>query len=482
MRNKILIIIIFFASLVSFSAAEADQSLVLKSGFNFLSFTGSISLTPSQFKSLDASIEDVYLYSPAAGSFLSAGENTLTALSAGKGYIVKSSSASDITISVTAAALSAIGDISLKAGFNLAGFSRMPETVKFSELMARQPEIKGMYKWSTAAGAFIQVVRNASGSIELLDGADPVMKAGESYFIDLAKDMPLNYDGVSISIGARPAEARIAFVSNRNGKNEIFTMAADGSAQTKISGHQTAVYSPAVSPDGTKVAYVVESSVNYDIYIMNIDGTGVKQLTGDGRNSWPAWSPDGTKLAYQKSQSGIWTMNADGTGQAEISVTLPANMYGLTQPCWSPDGTKIAVTGSYSTSANIYYIDVAASSLHQLSYNIGMNMGPAWSPDGAKIVFGCFSNIGSDAIYKIYVMSADGSGQKELNSSDISSFSYKYSWSPDGSRIAFSECRSGDNGYMQVYVMNSDGSGQTRLTDPLYKDNSGASFAAPSRR
>ncbi|HOT74809.1 MAG TPA: hypothetical protein PK467_03410, partial [Candidatus Wallbacteria bacterium] len=83
-----LILLLFFTS----SALALDHTLTLKTGFNFVSFKTAISLTPSQFKALNASIEDIYLFSAAAGSFLSANEGTLSSLAAGKGYIVKSSS------------------------------------------------------------------------------------------------------------------------------------------------------------------------------------------------------------------------------------------------------------------------------------------------------------------------------------------------------------------------------------------------------
>ncbi|HOT74485.1 MAG TPA: hypothetical protein PK467_01755 [Candidatus Wallbacteria bacterium] len=74
------LILILAMSFALLSPALADQSLTLKNGFNFISFNQSLSLTAAQLKQLNASIEDVYLYSPASGSFLSAGEGTLSSL------------------------------------------------------------------------------------------------------------------------------------------------------------------------------------------------------------------------------------------------------------------------------------------------------------------------------------------------------------------------------------------------------------------
>ncbi len=225
MKNKRMFILSFisvvFIILTLFSfymPVHAAQSIVLKPGFNFISFTEYISMTSAQFKALNSSIEDIYLFSSAAGSFLSAGDGSLTSLAAGKGYIVKSSSALSITISVSGGALSTIGNISLKSGFNLVGFSKMPQSLTASVLMSRSLKIKGIYKWSAAAGTFIQVIRNPSGAVEQLDGVDPEFKAGESYFINLSEDQQLNYDGSAVMIDTsitppQPPVSDIKFLS-----------------------------------------------------------------------------------------------------------------------------------------------------------------------------------------------------------------------------------------------------------------------------
>jgi hypothetical protein len=96
----------------------------------------------------------------------------------------------------------------------------------------------------------------------------------------------------------------------------------------------------------------------------------------------------------------------------------------------------------------------------RLTDNNAQDFEPSWSPDGTKIAF----TSDRDGNYQIYVMNADGSGQTRLT--DTGGNSYP-SWSPDGTKIAFESTRDGNG---EIYVMNADGSGQTRLTDNNAQD------------
>lgn len=176
--------------------AQSSQQFSLKTGFNFVSLTLTPSSSITELMAQQTQLEDIYLFSAAAGSFLSVSDASLTSISAGKGYIFKAKS--DITFDLAGTALSTINDINLKTGFNLTGFSKVPETITCSQLLAKFAVIKGIYSWSPNAGTFIQVVRNSTGVIEKLDGADPAITAGKSYFINLTQDATLNYDGASI--------------------------------------------------------------------------------------------------------------------------------------------------------------------------------------------------------------------------------------------------------------------------------------------
>ncbi len=173
----------------------ADQIVTLKTGFNFVSFTVTPPAKPSELISKNSNIEDVYLYSASAGSFLSVSEGTLTSLAIGKGYIVKSKADTSITINGPPAAT--IGDITLKKGFNLLGVSKLSSAAavnSFTKLLNASSSIGGLYKWSPSAGTFLQVIRDTQDRPIMIDGSDPSLKPGEAYFVNALEDTKISYD------------------------------------------------------------------------------------------------------------------------------------------------------------------------------------------------------------------------------------------------------------------------------------------------
>jgi dipeptidyl aminopeptidase/acylaminoacyl peptidase len=106
---------------------------------------------------------------------------------------------------------------------------------------------------------------------------------------------------------------QIAFSSTRDGVNnyEIYVMNSNGSGQTRLTDEPDAFDGdPSWSPDGTKIAFVTDrdavsdgdddiDDIFFDIYVMNSDGSGQTRLTdNDGFDGHPSWSPDGTKIAF----------------------------------------------------------------------------------------------------------------------------------------------------------------------------------------
>src|SRR5262249_41766406 len=98
---------------------------------------------------------------------------------------------------------------------------------------------------------------------------------------------------------------------------------------------------PTFSPDGTKIAWANRDGGDFEIAVMNVDGTSPVRLTNNvSDDTFPDFSPDGTKIVYANSglSPGIYVLNADGTGNPTPLTTT----FEDTEPRYSPDGKKLA--------------------------------------------------------------------------------------------------------------------------------------------
>ena len=131
-------------------------------------------------------------------------------------------------------------------------------------------------------------------------------------------------------------QTKIAFTSDRDGNWEIYVMNADGSEQKRLTNNLGFDLDPCWSPDGKKMAFASKREGNYEIYVMNVDGSEQKRLTKNpGYDGYPVWSPDGKKIAFMSDRDGneeIYFMNADGNEQRNLTNNPADDVY----LSWSP--------------------------------------------------------------------------------------------------------------------------------------------------
>ena len=264
--------------------------------------------------------------------------------------------------------------------------------------------------------------------------------------------------------GAAAEDGRIVFHSERDGNFEIYVMNANGTGQTRLTHDPSFDLGAAWSPDGSRIAFISLRDGNPEIYVMNADGSNPTRLTNNpAEDSDPAWSPDGTKIAFAALRDGnpeIYVMNTDGTGQARLTNNPAFDL----RPAWSPDGSKITFHTGRDGNAEIYVMNADGTGQTNLTNNLAPDLFPDWSPDGSKIAFTSERDEGGNE--EIYVMDKDGSNPTRLTNNPLVSAGGEGhdntpDWSPDGSKIAFNSDRDGN---FEIYVMNADGTGQTRLT------------------
>jgi Tol biopolymer transport system component len=282
---------------------------------------------------------------------------------------------------------------------------------------------------------------------------------------------------------------RITFLSERDDNREIYSMNADGGAQTNLSHSLADEKAHAWSPDGTKIVFLRQNDNH--LYVMNADGTGVAQLTADDfqhlHNTNLSWSPDGTKIAYisgDDSAHYLSVINADGTEKRRLRETNSPFL----DVVWSPDATKIAYSnGASINQSNVWVMNVDGSGLTRVTNHGGSSgiysRSPAWSPDSMRLVFET-NRDGNDEIYMLWVRGFHGNHEDNLaRLTTNAAADVDPAWSPDGARIAFATNRDGD---FEIYTMKwDDGGDLRRLTtspaadiDPEWQTSGRSMFAS----
>ncbi|MFZ5586036.1 MAG: Tol-Pal system beta propeller repeat protein TolB [Thermodesulfobacteriota bacterium] len=249
----------------------------------------------------------------------------------------------------------------------------------------------------------------------------------------------------------------------------------------------------------TQIAFTHSVGGIKEIWLMNFDGSGARQLTQRGDIClFPAWSPDGRLLAYScyvnrrpavilhalAGGSGQVVINKPGvnltptfrpngqlaaatshTGKTNIFLSdqvgnLGANLtdgWGIdVAPSFSPDGRQMAFCSDRAGQPQIYIRDMDSGTIRRITYGHKYAAAPAWSPRGDRIAFQVMTN----GVFQVATIRPDGSDQQILTHGYGGG--EEPTWSPDGRLIAYA---SRATGRYQIYVMTANGQPIKRLTD-----------------
>jgi len=279
----------------------------------------------------------------------------------------------------------------------------------------------------------------------------------------------------------------IAFVSERDGNQEIYVIQPDGSALERLTDNPAVDADPTFSPDGRQIAFRSRRDGTSDIFVMGADGSRPRNLIKDSAddNSYdetmPSWSADGQTLAlitnrfYQQTKINAAISVAE-MGRHQIAL-LPVSggkdditLLGAVAAeqrtvAWSPDGRYIAFSAlagfmlknidDNPQPVNLSMWDLREERIYPLTSRLQTDLHPAWSHDGRFLAF----HSTEDDNLEIFVL--------ELATKTVTNLTRhpaedkQPTWSPDDTQIAFVSNRDGNQ---EIYIMNADGSDPRNVT------------------
>jgi Tol biopolymer transport system component len=192
---------------------------------------------------------------------------------------------------------------------------------------------------------------------------------------------------------------------------DIYTARPDGSELHRLTSYGIYTAEGTLSPDGRTIVFTSLKDGDLELYTMSTDGSNVRRLTNTpGYDGGAFFSPDGKMIVYRAhhptdsaelhayrellgqrmvrpSRMEIWVMNADGTGQRQITRLGGANF----APFFTPDGKRIIFSSNHksprSRNFDLYVVGLDGTSLEQITTHPEFDGFPQFSPDGKHLVW-----------------------------------------------------------------------------------------------
>ena len=225
-----------------------------------------------------------------------------------------------------------------------------------------------------------------------------------------------HFNALSDFPAVSPDGSKIAFTSWVRGNPGIFVFSVDPVRDRRFYNQRGAsvTASPSFTPDGKQIVFVSSVAGCCGIFIANLDGSNVHPITSSRSiDAEPKVNPKtGAEIAFSSGRSGpeqIYRMSIDGTDAERLTDGTGE----ASNPSWHPTGEFLAYawTRGYMAGAfNIFVMNVATRAYQQLTHDAGKNENPSWAPDGKHIVF-MSDRTGRPQIWS---MLADGSQQQQL--------------------------------------------------------------------
>jgi Tol biopolymer transport system component len=275
-------------------------------------------------------------------------------------------------------------------------------------------------------------------------------------------------------VGPLPSNGQLIFeFAGADDSSDLYRADADGRGAQPATLSTSRESSPAWSPDGQRLAFArtsrVDGRLQAGLYVMDADGSDVQEvliLAANQNVRQVQWLPDGPRIAFltfawsgdrfQESdlQYGLFLVDPDGSGLVQVPTRGQVVSFSV-----SPDGRRIAFTRQELVAGDrfatdLFVMDLDGSDESRLTSD-GRSMSPAWSPEGGRIAFSSYGPSQPIEEKDIYLIDVDGSGRTQLTVTIQSEDGP--SWAPDATQVLFTRFH-GPGGCQIVSVTLASGS------------------------
>jgi len=243
------------------------------------------------------------------------------------------------------------------------------------------PEASAAYvvKGTANSGSLSGSVTDRSGKVLFQKNYSGSSRANAHAFADDVVFAILGQKGL--------AGSKLAFVSARTGRKEIYISDYDGTNIQQLTKENNISVGPCISPDGRKMVYTGYQSGYADVYLVDFaTGNRTRIIKYPGTNTGAVFSPDGSRLAVSLSKDGnpeLYVTGANGSGARRLTRTKGVE----SSPTWSPDGNELIYVSDDGGSPQLYRISANGGTPSKISTGYGYCTEPSWSPDGKKLAF-----------------------------------------------------------------------------------------------
>jgi TolB protein len=311
-----------------------------------------------------------------------------------------------------------------------------------------------VFGWFYSTATSIQTLQQAQvfGKIYTAQmNQEGAIDAGHRY----AADILAQFGGKSL-VGTR-----IVFVSDRTGSKEIWVMNWDGTGQRQLTNYRSISTFPSASPDGHIVAFTTWAPGYPAIQMFSLD-TGRKLPFYNQRasmNAFVSFTPDSKRVIFSSTLAGgnaqLYMANVDGSGLQRITASGAIEV----EPKINPKtGTDMVDVSGRSGLPQIYHMSLQGTDVQRLSAGSGEATNPSWSPDGDHIAFAWTKGF-EPGNYNIFVMDVASQQTAQLTANE--GRNENPSFAPDGAHIVYASKRGARS---QIWEMNADGTGKHAIT------------------